>query len=618
MILSSDGLITSYLVRWGGPDVKKLLVADNDEHILQSINRFFDKSGSFHLTMVHSVPELLETMITVLCDVVILGFDARLATETLKKIRIRGDTTPVIFFCTSAPAETMIDAVNSGASFYVLKGKDPESQFGELSTAVEEVIRQGNVIRALRESEARYRDLFENAPGMYLSVDAATGILADCNNATERQTGYTKEEIVGHHVISLYHPGSVAAARQAFEQFLTTGEVSNVELQVLKKDGNTLDVLLNATAIRDRQGRILYSRSVWSDITRYRQVQRALRESEERFRLLYETAPLGYQSLDAEGRVITVNQAWLDTLGYNSDEVIGHWFGEFLTPEGVSHLATCFPVFKEKGEVHNVEFEMIKKDGSHIMVSFDGKIGHDKDGSFRQTHCILSNITDQKRAEEALALAMKKLALMSSITRHDILNQLTLLDGYLSLAVKSRDDPVHFVQYIEKTRTAVQAIQHQIMFTRLYQELGVKTPAWVNVHDCIEHARSVLPAGKIKIRNLSDLIEVYADPLFEKIFGNLIDNAISYGGESMTAIQFSSVRKDKHLLIVCEDNGAGMTAEEKKHLFERGSGKHTGLGLFLSREIVSITGMTIEETSTPGHGARFEITVPPGGFRYTG
>ncbi len=855
----------------GVPVLNSLLVIDDDETLLQSISCFFSQSGSFEVTTACPVPVIPDTMVPAHFDAVILGFDILHATGFLKKIRREGDMTPVILFCKEEGCDNVIEALNSGASFYLVKGSDPESQFGTLFAAVEGLVRQGGIIRELRESEARYRDRFENAPDMYLSVDASTGTLIDCNNAVEINTGYSREEMIGRQVLSFYHPDSVSAALRAFEQFKTTGIVRNVELQIKRKDGSTLDVLLNATAVRDQQGKVLYSRSSWSDITMYRQAQKNLRESEERFRLLYDAAPLGYQSLDSEGRFIEVNQAWLDTLGYSREEVIGHWFGEFLLPEGVNHFSSCFPKFRELGEIHHVEFEMVKRDGSHIIVSFDGKIAYDDQGTFRQTHCILSNITDQKRAEsllresetrfrllyeaaplgyqsldsdgrvlvvnqawldtfgynreevighwfgeflapedqekfsvifqdyilegalhgvefsmvkkdgsriiisfegnimrdregkflqthsiltnitdrkhseqelreseekyrlliqnindavfvflpddssvdriievndrgcqmlgysrdelpgmrvcdiccadgdenwavireriityghavfqtivtdrnkhdipvevsarifslhgrpvilaivrdiserkmadEALALAAKKLALMSSITRHDILNQLGLLDGYLSLAEKSSGDPVNFDRFMEKVHKAVQAIQHQITFTRLYQELGVKAPAWVSVNDCIEKARGVIPAGKIKIESFTDRLEVFADPLFEKIFNNLIDNALRYGGESMTVIRFSAIGKDDKVVITCEDNGTGMTAAEKEHLFERGYGKHTGLGLFLSREILSITGMTIEETSTAGHGARFEITVPAGGFRYTG
>jgi signal transduction histidine kinase len=111
-------------------------------------------------------------------------------------------------------------------------------------------------------------------------------------------------------------------------------------------------------------------------------------------------------------------------------------------------------------------------------------------------------------------------------------------------------------------------------------------------------------------------LEIYADPLFGKVFYNLIDNALKYGGGKMTAIRIISRETNTGLILVFEDDGAGIAGEDKKHLFERGYGKNTGLGLFLSREILSITGITIRETGDPGNGGRFEMAVPKGGYRF--
>lgn len=113
-------------------------------------------------------------------------------------------------------------------------------------------------------------------------------------------------------------------------------------------------------------------------------------------------------------------------------------------------------------------------------------------------------------------------------------------------------------------------------------------------------------------------LEIYTDPLFQKVFYNLIDNALRYGGPDMTTIRFSYQESGPGMVISVADDGIGITANDKKRLFERGFGHHTGLGLFLSREILSITGITITESGEPGKGALFEIVVPNGAWRRTG
>jgi diguanylate cyclase (GGDEF)-like protein/PAS domain S-box-containing protein/putative nucleotidyltransferase with HDIG domain len=123
--------------------------------------------------------------------------------------------------------------------------------------------------------------------------------------------------------------------------------------------------------------------------------------SEEKFQLLFEKAPLGYQSLDINGCFIDVNQKWLDLFGYSKEDVIGQWFGKFLCPEYVEAYRQRFPIFLSQGHIHS-EFEMLSKKGDRMYIAFEGSIGYGADGSFKQTHCILKDITDQKKAEKAL------------------------------------------------------------------------------------------------------------------------------------------------------------------------------------------------------------------------
>ena len=149
-------------------------------------------------------------------------------------------------------------------------------------------------------------------------------------------------------------------------------------------------------------------------IAGYAKIEKVLKENQERFRLLYDRAPLAYQSLDEQGRLLEVNQAWLDMLGYSREEVIGRSVADFLSKEWQEHFKQNFPRFKSVGEVLGVEFELRTKEGIPILVSVNGKIGHDSEGNFQQTHCILYDITERDRADrirdEVIADLQKKLA----------------------------------------------------------------------------------------------------------------------------------------------------------------------------------------------------------------
>ncbi|MBK8129210.1 MAG: PAS domain-containing protein [bacterium] len=154
-----------------------------------------------------------------------------------------------------------------------------------------DITERRQVEEALRLSEARYIDLYENAPDMYASVDAATGKIAQCNQTIVQMTGFAKAEIIGRHIFEMYHSDSLEEAKKAFHRFVTIGEVRDAELQLRCKDGRRLDVSLNVTAVRDETGKIVHSRSTWRDITQRNQVKESLRRSEQTLRLFIEYAP---------------------------------------------------------------------------------------------------------------------------------------------------------------------------------------------------------------------------------------------------------------------------------------------------------------------------------------
>lgn len=128
-----------------------------------------------------------------------------------------------------------------------------------------------------------------------------------------------------------------------------------------------------------------------------KKLQRRLELSEERFRVLFDKAPIGYQSLDMDGRFLEVNRQWLDMFGYARREVIGEWFGDFLSPDNVEEHRRSFAGFKAEGSMQN-EFVMITKNGQARHVYFEGKIGYDEHGRPLRTHCILLDVTTQRLA----------------------------------------------------------------------------------------------------------------------------------------------------------------------------------------------------------------------------
>jgi two-component system, cell cycle sensor histidine kinase and response regulator CckA len=207
-----------------------------------------------------------------------------------------------------------------------------------------------------------------------------------------------------------------AMARSKSHTIVNFNSCDDCPFDLDKKCGNMTCALFDETAplgwisittngkLIDDDEEVLLFTDLAEDIAhalRTLQVEKELKESETRFEMLFQRAPLGYQSLDIDGRFIEVNQAWLDTLGYSREEILGRWFGDFLAPEYVDAFRERFPLFKERGVIHS-EFYMLHKSGERRYIIFEGRIGHKKNGDFQQTHCILADHTQKKKVEIAL------------------------------------------------------------------------------------------------------------------------------------------------------------------------------------------------------------------------
>ncbi|MDD1668970.1 MAG: ATP-binding protein [Methanomicrobiales archaeon] len=237
--------------------------------------------------------------------------------------------------------------------------------------------------------------------------------------------------------------------------------------------------------------------------------------------------------------------------------------------------------------------------------------------SFRRWQELVWEIGERKEADHAFLSANRRLQLLNDITRHDIINSLTGLFLLLNRSEARAAGNTELIADVQKEKEIADLIHRQIVFTRDYQEIGLRMPEWQNVEDIITKAWVGHKIGTVRIDVQIHDLEIFADLLLEKVFYNLIDNAMKYGGPAMTTVRFTMHRAGDSVVIVCEDDGLGIPEEARKNLFRRGYGKHTGYGLFMIQEVLAISGLTITESSTPGNGARFEILVPKGLYRCT-
>jgi len=264
-----------------------------------------------------------------------------------------------------------------------------------------------------------------------------------------------------------------------------------------------------------------------------------------------------------------------------------------------------------EGEVE--ERRAAQRDLEELTRSLESRIA-DRTKELSEVNIVLNNdITARKKVEAALASANQKLNLLSQITRHDISNRVFALLMDIDHAKEYAED-VRLKEALEKLELTSMSIQDQIAFTKDYQEIGAQAPSWHTLAPIVKHAAEQLDLQGVEIDIRLGNTKIFADSMIKKVFYNLIDNALRHG-DHVTRMVFSTQETADGLLIVIQDNGVGIPPQEKVQIFAKGFGRDSGLGLFLIREILSITNISIRETGDYGKGARFEMLIPKGDYR---
>ncbi|MBN2593967.1 MAG: PAS domain S-box protein, partial [Sedimentisphaerales bacterium] len=291
----------------------------------------------------------------------------------------------------------------------LIRGQDGEPLYA--LAMVEDVTERKRAEEALQASEARYADLYENAPDMYVSVDAETAHILSCNRTLAQTTGYDKEEIIGKPIFEMYHPDCTEEVRATFQQFVATGEVRDKELQLRCKDGRKIEVSLNVSAVRDASGKILYSRSSWRDITERKRAEEALRESEEKFRSLADQSP-NMIFINKKGKIVYANKRSEEVMGYKREELYSPDFNylTLVAPESVAMVKESFVKHSRSEEVRPYDFCLINKDGRRIeainaskLIQYEGQTA---------ILGVVTDITMRKRAEHALRESEERLKVL--------------------------------------------------------------------------------------------------------------------------------------------------------------------------------------------------------------
>jgi len=363
------------------------------------------------------------------------------------------------------------------------------------------------------------------------------------------------------------------------------------------------------------QEKAKYNSQLEQETRERKKVEEELRRSRDYYLKLFDEFPNPIWRSNTTAKCDYFNKEWLSFTGRTLEQEMGDGWAEGVHPDD---LDRCFKIFLENfnnNEPFEMEYRLMHHDHTYHWLLDYGKPFYDLNNKFSGYIGACYDITIRKLAEEALQQANKKIRILSSITRHDILNQINALRLYLELSKEITTESKIF-EYLQKEIMITDLIHNQIEFTRYYENIGINKPGWHNVSKIIFlESKNLQQMENIKLNINTNGLEIYSDNLIQKVFYNLMDNSIRHG-EHVTKIDLFITEKEDGIVIIYEDNGTGISDSEKPKLFHKGFGKNTGLGLFLSREILSITGISITENGEPGKGVRFEIFIPKGEFRF--
>ena len=522
-------------------------------------------------------------------------------------------------------------------------------------TAGEDISERKQAEEDLRKSEARYRVITNHSPAGIFQTDAQ----GDCIFVNPRWcdiAGLTSDEALGQGWSQALHPDDKQAVFDGWYAATTAGLSWDWECRFVTKQGKVSWVTGHAEALFDSYGNAQGYLGVIVDITERKHFEQALRESESLFRSMYENAPMPYQSLDIEGNILDANTEWLKQLGYERQEVLGRFIGDFITAESIPTLSCEFPRFKESGRVDGPVFEFKCKDGSLKFMEVNGRIGRDSAGNFVRTHCILTDVTLRKQMEDATRLHREHLeklvakrtqeldsareaaetanvaksAFLANMS-HEIRTPLNAITGMAHILRRSGLTP----QQTDKLDKIEGAGNHLLRIINDVLDLSKIEAGKFTLDDAPVHVEALLgnissmlgqkarsKGLRLQIETVSLPHNLHGDPTrLQQALLNYAGNALKFtesGHITLRVKEEAQTDGTATLRFEVEDSGIGIAPEAEAKLFgafEQADNSTTrkyggtGLGLAITKKIAEVMGGTAGVTSTEGQGSTFWFTA---------
>lgn len=561
--------------------------------------------------------------------------------KLLKAIRKKANDTPFIFLTGQGNEELAAEALRSGADDYFTK-EAGFAHYQRLLNSIRRLIeahqrrsKQNEAEEALRASEAKYRSLFETSKDV-VYITSFGGDIIDINPSGTELFGYSQEDLKSMKVSSLY---ANPEDRNAFSQEIEKSEfVKDYPVDLKRKDGSIINVLITATVQRDTRGRVIGYQGVIRDVTAHMQAEEALKESDERFRSILENASIGFYRTTSDGRILFVNPAIAEILGYSSIDDL-----KKINLEEGSHADYPRCYFRERleqeGNIIGMEANWTRKDGSVICIRESARAVQDSTGNIIYYEGTLEDITDRKQAEielkvskdqlekqaRLLEIAYKELESFAHTVSHDLRTPLWRLNSWINALINDHSEALgsqgeQILDFLKRDCTNMQRLIADLLSFSKSTSSDLHR-AEVNLSQCVRNISKIL-----KSENPERAVEFVITPgikgngdplLLNVVLENLIGNAWKFTKKERNArIEFGVTNKSPGQIYYVKDNGVGFDSKQVDKLFETFRRLHadqdfegTGIGLATVKRIIQRHGGLIWAEGKVGKGATFYFTL---------
>ena len=621
-----------------------ILLIDNDPSLLHLCKTYLERSCDLRVEFALSVRDADDKLAEKVFDAIVCEHQLpwRTGLEFLKRLRLKNDPIPFILFTDYGSEDIVIEALNAGADYYVRKGGDPKSKFAELENMVRDAVH-----KRWHDEAQRLRNAAFDASAVAYVITDPDFLITEVNNAFAKVWNLERRnEALGGSLKGYLLSGEVVSVIKTSVEFMGKWEG---EITAKRKDESTFITYCQASPLHNSTGDITgffltilaNPKKIGSESTPT--------SGDARFRALADSSSEWLSIIDQNGEVVHSTPSSFELSGYRPSDLQGRKFSEFVDETHLEQWSTEMKTASERDEVHRFETSIRHNEGTSIPAIVELSRFQEDDGGITlmiakvQRHSLIEaasvvepvvndpgEIEPAPQAESALTPIIMAVpipiqsqtvreiepVIVSSIvdqepiiTRKDDLERLELLQDMLQMESLSADETSR-MRFEEMEGLLAIVIAHA-KFAEEYDAIGSE-PVWQSVYQSFQRAVSDSSLERAYVMNLTNKLEVQADPLLEKAFRNLLDFTIKNDGDAHKIWMTYEVEQEG-VRIIYEDNGTGITPELKASLFREGQDKFHGL--CIAQHILRTTGIGIVESGDPNKGIRFEMFVPLDRYR---